>query len=134
MTGVCRHSVTHSKPCKIRSYSTVLIFLFPHHITPLLDIRFCSLLFEQKQLMRNTRNSFFFFSFFLFFIYSVGRKYKLNNTKRKTSSSLSTCYSILYSSSITLTLRSPSSSYSAHSLSLRSIDSNTVLVRPLDVA
>ena len=33
-----------------------------------------------------------------------------------------------------LTDRSPSSSYSAHSLSLRSIDSNSVPVRPTDFA
>ena len=35
---------------------------------------------------------------------------------------------------MTLTLRSPSSSYSAHSLSLKSIDSNTVPVLPTDFA
>ena len=43
-------------------------------------------------------------------------------------------YSILYSSSMMLTLESPSSSYSAHSLSLKSNPSNIVSLLPTPLA
>ena len=43
-------------------------------------------------------------------------------------------YSILCSSSMMLTLESPSSSYSAHSLSLKSIPSNIVSLLPTPLA